>query len=347
MRKSWLSLALVSGSALFAQVPEIPFDSAANLLKLPANLHLGEAAGVATNSKGNILVYARTGEDGAMGGSRFFTHGGSRLFEFDSTGKYLREIGSGIYGFMFAQAVRVDSADNIWTVDRGADVVIKFDPAGRFLMAFGRKPESVNPSGDAGGRGGGGGRGGRGVPGQGVAGDNFNRPTDVAWDAAGNIFVSDAYTNARVVKLDKSGRFLKTWGSKGSGAGQFDMPNSIAVDAQGNVYVADLGNRRIQVFDNDGNFKTQFADVGAPWAICISPGATEYLYSSNSNPPDSMDNGEIYKMDLSGKILGKFGAAGKLAKEFGTVNEIDCRNPNVLYAGELTNWRVQKLTLHP
>ncbi len=337
----YVSLALVSGGLLCAQVPDIPFDSSTTLLKLPANLHLGEAAGVATNSKGNILVYTRTGEDGTMGGSRFFTHGGSRLFEFDATGKYLHEIGTGIYGFLFAQSVRVDSQDNIWTVDRGANVVVKFDPAGRFLMALGRKPESINPAGP------GGGRGGRGVPGQGIAGDNFNRPTDIAWDAAGNIFVSDAYTNARIVKLDKSGRFLKTWGSKGSAQGQFDMPNSIAVDAQGNVYVADLGNKRIQVFDNDGNFKTQIGDVGAPWAICISPGAHPYLYSSNSNPPDAMDNGEIYKLELSGNRLGKFGTAGKLAKEFGTVNEIDCRNPNVLYTGELTNWRVQRLTLHP
>jgi DNA-binding beta-propeller fold protein YncE len=341
MRKFlYFSLALLSGSLLFPQVPEIPFDSAATLLKLPANLHLGEAAGVATSSKGNILVYTRTGEDATMGGSRFFTHGGSRLFEFDPTGKYLREVGAGIYGFLFAQSVRVDSEDNIWTVDRGANVIVKFDPAGRFLVTFGRKPESINPAGGAG-------PGSRGVPGQGIAGDNFNRPTDIAWDAAGNIFVSDAYTNARIVKLDKSGRFIKTWGSKGSGQGHFDMPNSIAVDAQGNVYVADLGNQRIQVFDNEGNFKTQFSDVGAPWTICISPGAHQYLYSSNSNAPDSMDSGEIYKMELNGKILGKFGAAGKLAKEFGTVNEIDCRNPSVLYVGELTNWRVQKLTLHP
>jgi NHL repeat-containing protein len=334
------ALAILLGGLLAAQVPEIKFDANAGLLKLPANIHLGEAAGVATNSKGNIFVYTRTGEDGTLGGSRFFTHGGSRLLEFEANGKYVREIGTGIYGFLFAQAVRVDAQDNIWTVDRGGDVIIKFDPAGHVVTTFGRKPESVNPMGLSG-------RGGRGVPGHGIEGDNFNRPTDVAWDAAGNIFVSDAYTNARVVKMDRVGRFVKTWGSKGTGPGQFDMPNSIAVDAQGNVYVADLGNKRIQVFDNDGNFKTQIGDVGAPWTVCISPGAHQYLYSSNSNPPDSMDNGEIYKMELDGKILGKFGTAGKLVKEFGTVNEIDCRNPNVLYAGELTNWRVQKLTLHP
>ena len=341
MRKIFFgSFVLLSGGLLFAQVPDLSFDSAGTLLKLPPALHLGEAAGVATTSRGNILVYTRTGEDGTMGGSRFFTHGGSRLFEFDAAGKYLREIGAGVYGFLFAQSVRVDAQDNIWTVDRGANVVVKFDSAGRFLMTLGRKPESVNPAGGSG-------RGGRGVSGQGIAGDNFNRPTDIAWDSAGNIFVSDAYTNARVVKLDKNGKFVKTWGSKGSGEGQFDMPNSIAVDAQGNVYVADLRNKRIQVFDNDGKFKTQFTDAGAPWAICISPGEHQYLYSSNSNPPDSMDNGEIYKMELSGKVLGKFGTAGKLAKEFGTVNEIDCRNPNVLFVGELTNWRVQKLTLHP
>jgi hypothetical protein len=332
-----LPLVMLSGLAM-AQVPEISFDSAPGFLKLPANVHMGEAAGVATNSKGNIFVYTRTGgEDGTMGGSRFFTHGGSRLFEFDQKGNYIREMGVGLYGFLFAQSVRIDAQDNIWTVDRGADVVIKFDPSGHVLTTFGRKPESINPAG-ASGRGGG--RGG-------IAGDNFNRPTDVAWDAAGNIFVSDAYTNARVVKMDKAGRFVKTWGSKGSGPGQFEMPNSIAVDAQGNVYVADLGNKRIQVFDNDGNFQTQIGDVGAPWAVCISPGAHQYLYSSNSNPPDSMDNGEIYKMELDGKILGKFGTAGKLAKEFGTVNEIDCRNPNVLYVGELTNWRVQRVSLHP
>jgi NHL repeat len=326
---------------------DLPFDGNIAFLKLPANIHLGEAAGVATDSKGNLFVYTRTGEDGTVGGSRFFTHGGSRLFEFDPNGKYVREIGTGVYGFLFAQAARVDPQDNIWVVDRGSSNIIKFDPSGRFLQVLGRKPESVNPgAGAPAGEGrGGGGRGRGGTPGQGTQGDSFNRPTDIAWDAQGNMFVSDAYTNARIVKLDKTGRFVKTWGSKGPEQGQFEMPNSVAVDAHGNVYVADSGNKRIQVFDNDGNFKSQIADVGVPSAICISPGAHQFLYSSNSNPTDSFDGGEIYKLELDGTVLGKFGSAGKMVKEFGTVNEIDCRNPNTLYLGEVTNWRVQKVTL--
>jgi hypothetical protein len=330
--------ALLLAGSLWSQIPEIAYDSAPNFLKLPEHVYLGEAAGVATNSRGNIFVYTRTGSEFATtGASRTFTHGGSRFFEFDSNGKYIREIGQGVYGFLFGQAVRVDARDNIWVVDRGSNMVIKFDSGGRVLMTMGRKPEAVVL---AAGRG-----AGRGATGAGIPGDNFNRPADVAWDAAGNIFIADGYGNARIAKFDQNGNYMQSWGSKGSEPGQFDAPHSIAVDAQGNVYVADPGNKRVEVFDNNGVFKSQFSHVGAPWAICISPGAHQYLYSSNSNDPGAMDNGEIYKMELDGRVLGKFGRAGKLIKEFGTVNAMDCRNPNLLYVGELTNWRVQKLTL--
>ena len=182
--------------------------------------------------------------------------------------------------------------------------------------------------------------------GAGAQTDVFNRPTDVAWDAAGNIFISDGYGNSRVAKFDRNGVFLKSWGSRGSAPGQFNTPHSIATDAAGNVYVGDRGNRRIQVFDNNGEFKTQYLSVGAPWAVCISPGPHQYLFTSNSNGTADMENGEIYKMELDGHILGKFGKAGKLLKEFGSVHEIDCRNPDQIYVGEITNWRVQKLNLH-
>ena len=147
--------------------------------------------------------------------------------------------------------------------------------------------------------------------------------------------------------MDKNGRFLKTFGGTGSEPGQLNKPASIAIDAKGDLYVADKGNKRIQVFDGEGTFKAQYTNVGTPSAICISPGAHQYLYSSNSNDPDNLDNGEIYKMELDGKIVGKFGSAGHLVKEFGMVNSLDCQSENTLFVGELTNWRVQKVTLKP
>ena len=361
--------ALFCAGSLFAQlyVPEIPFDSTPNFLKMPEHLYMGEAVGVATNSKGNVFVYTRTGTSYVTyGTSRAFANGGARLFEFDPSGKFIREIGQNLYGFVFAHTVRIDPQDNIWVVDEGSNMIIKFNPEGRVIMTMGRKAEEMRVPAPvlapmlegpaaAGGRGpGGGGGGGRGgapaaptAPvGAGAQTDVFNRPTDVAWDGAGNIFVSDGYGNSRVAKFDKNGVFIKSWGSRGTEPGQFNTPHTIATDVQGNVYVGDRGNRRIQVFDNAGEFKKAYLNVGAPWAVCISPGPHQYLFSSNSNGTSDMENGEIYKMELDGKILGKFGTAGKLLKEFGSVHEIDCRNPNEILVGEITNWRVQKLTLH-
>jgi len=380
-----LAATLMSGIPVVAQlpVPDIPFDSAAEPLKFPDSIQLGEAAGVATNSRGDVFVYTRTGHPTvSLGTSRAFAHGGSRLFQFDKSGKFVREIGQGSYGFMVAQQVRIDPQDNIWVVDQMTNMVIKFDPNGQVAMLLGRKAEAERipalplapaaaagggrgaaagegrggaagegrgaapAAGGGGGEGGGGGRGG--PPGAGGLQDVFQRPADVAWDASGNIYVADGVgNNARIAKFDKNGKIIKSWGSRGSAQGQFNVVHGIAIDAQGNVYVADSGNKRIQVFDGDGTFKAQIVNVGAPSALCITPAPRQFLYASNSNPPEDIDaNGEIYKMDLSGKIVGKFGKAGKQPKEFGTVNAIDCRSENELYVGEIGNWRVQKLTLH-
>jgi DNA-binding beta-propeller fold protein YncE len=384
-----LAAATVAGSAvlLSAQlaIPEIAFESNPDLLKFPDSIHLGEAAGVATNSKGDIFVYTRTGNPTiSIGSVRALAHGGSRLFQFDRTGKFVREIGVGVYGFLQAQQLRVDPQDNIWVVDQMSTQVIKFDPNGRVQMVLSRKPEAVRvpnlplnppptgvpliqtPPEPAGGRGGEGGRGapppaagrggeggggGRGgppaLPGAGAEGESFNRPTDVAWDAAGNIYVADGYGNSRVAKYEPTGKYIKSWGSTGSATGQFRIVHGIAIDLQGNVYVADEGNRRIQVFDGNGAFKKQLLNVGTPTAICITPRAPQVLYVAHSGDPDGMEDAAIYKVDLDGQLLGKFGRAGKLPKEFGLVNSIDCRNDNELLVGELSNWRVQKLTLKP
>ena len=364
-----LGLLTLGVTSLGAQlvVPELTYDVQIEPLKLPGNLNFGEVAGVATNSKGDVFVYTRTGHPTiSLGSARPFAHGGSRMFRFDKTGKYVGEIGQGSYAMLFAEKVKVDPQDNIWMVDQMANTVLEFDSEGRVVMLLGRKAEServpVNlppppPAAAGAGRGaggapppdaeGGGGRGRGGPPGVGGQQDVFNRPTDVAWDAAGNIYVADGLgTNSRIAKFDTNGKFVRSWGQTGTANGQFRQPRAIAVDSQGLVYVADAGNRRIQVFDGDGNFKTKFVNVGTPRAICITQGPRQVMYVSNSNPPEDIDyDGNIFKVDLTGKLLGTFGRAGRLAKEFNAVNQLECRTENEVWAAELGNWRVSKITL--
>jgi sugar lactone lactonase YvrE len=339
--KQWLASSLVvafvlGAGVVFAQskakaqnVPEIPYESVPNFLKLPPGLYLGESVGVATNSKGHIFVYHRSGN--------------TRLFEFDQNGNYVREIGEGSYGFEFAHSVRVDPEDNIWAVDEGTNMVIKFNPAGRVVMVLGRRPEAVAGAVAT-----------TAAPAPPAEKYLFGRPTDVGWDAQGNIFVSDGYVNHRVVKYDKNGRFLKQVGSEkaGSEPSQFNTPHGLAVDAQGNVYVADRANNRMQVFDNDLVLRAIYDNIGVSWTVCISPGPHQYLFSSNSNPngntPGSWDiTGEIYKMELDGTIIGRFGHASKQLGGFQVVHMMDCRNPNEIIVGEIESWRVQKLLLKP
>jgi hypothetical protein len=301
-----------------------------NFFKLPPDLYFGEGIGIATNSKGHVFVYHRSGD--------------TRLFEFDPNGAFVKEWGAGVYGIEFAHQVRVDPQDNVWVVDEGTNMVIKFNPAGRVVMVLGRRPEAVAGA----------------TPTNTPEGPvlnkkyQFGRPTDVAWDAQGNIFVSDGYVNSRAVKYDKNGRFIAQYaGERGAGANQLNTPHSIAADAQGNVYIGDRGNRRIVVLNNDMTFKTQYTNVGNPWAVCVSNGSHQYLYASNSNPDSNTPasswdiTGEIYKMELDGKIIGKFGKAGKGLGEFSTVHEIDCRNPDQLFVSEISAWRAQKIILSP
>ncbi len=351
---------LAAGATAGAQtgVPEIPFDANPEVIKTSIDLYLGEVGGVGQNSKGNIFVYTRTGHPWAsIGDNRTFARNGSKLYEFDKTGKFVRELGQQVYGFNAAYGLRVDPQDNVWTVDQAANQVVKFDADGNVALVLGRKPEAipVRPPAPpapgatpAPGGGGGGGFGGapQGPPGSGVPGTSFNRPTDVAWDKEGNIYVADGVGNTnRIVKVAKDGRFLKMWGQTGSENGQFNGVKSVAVDAQGNVYVADQGNKRIQVFDGDGNYKSQFKGVGTPQTMCMTTGPTQYLYIAHSGDPEGMDDATIYKVKLDGTVVGQFGSAGKLRGQFSLVNSIDCRNENDLLVGELANWRVQRFTL--
>jgi sugar lactone lactonase YvrE len=307
--------------------PDIPYEVVPNFMKLPPNVYMGEGIGVATNSKGHIFVNTCAQQ--------------TRTFEFDQNGNYVREIGKDLYGFIFCHGVRVDAQDNIWVIDEGANMIIKFNPEGRVTMVLGRRIE---------------------YPLEGLAAPLtaldpappyiFNRPTDVGFDRAGNIFVADGYVNSRVVKYDKNGRFIKQAGKRGSGPGELTLAHALVVDAQGNVYVGSRSDQRIVVFDNDLNYKTVYDHVGAPWSLCISPGPHQYLYSANSNP-DSQDtelhkvSGQLFKMELDGTVVGKFGGPGKEQGQFSTVHGIDCRVDNEILVSEIVEWRFQKFILHP
>ena len=328
---------------------------------LPTGMYLGEAVGVAVNSKGHVFIFTRNNTTGPVFGSI-----AAQLLEFDASGKFVREIGHNLYGFGFAHTVRVDKYDDIWTTDKGTDMVVEFAPDGQVKLVLGRKQEAadygtgpiqhVNPPRPP-------------VPGM------FRQVTDVTWDPQDNIYVSDGYVNSRVAKFDKDGNIVSSFGEPGSGPGQFNTPHTIAADAKGNIYVGDRGNGRIQVFDENGNLEhiitamndvplpavihairqpptprpgqavtNKTISVGAPWAICITPpnkSGVQYLFSSDSYP------GRIYKMTLDGKVLGTIGSAGKTIGEFGDIHELACPNENTVFAAEELNWRVQKITIEP
>ena len=317
-------------AAAYATAPDIPFESVPNFLKMPEGLYLGEGIGVAVNSQRHVFVYTRRDD--------------TRLLEFDQDGNFVKEWGVGLYGFEFAHKVRVDREDNVWAVDEGSNMVIKFNPEGRVVMVLGRRPEAIEGAVAT-------------VPRAAVPPPQrytFGRPTDVAWDPEGNIFVSDGYINHRVVKYDKNGRYIREVGSqlRGTEPYQFNTPHTIAVDAVGNVYVGDRNNGRIQVFDNNLVLRDIYDNIGRPWEICITPGPHQYLYSSYSNPDSNpaaswATTGEIYKMELDGTVIGKFGVAGKALGEFQTVHGIDCRFPDELVVSEIAAWRVQKILLQP
>ena len=334
-------------------VPEIPFDSVADFPKLPPGMNFGEVPGVAVNSKGHIFVFTRS--NSANGPA--YGAAAAQLLEFGPNGEFVREIGKGLYAWSEAHSVRIDRDDNIWAIDKGSDMVIKFNQAGRVVWVFGRRTESADegakpwehldpplPAIDG----------------------MFRQPTDVTWDSEGNIYITDGYVNSRVAKYDKNGEWVKSWGSKGTAPGQFRIPHAIVADRNNNLYVGDRTNRRIQVFDTEGKFLRMFsidvppapgthavygntpsgerlaAVIGAPNSMCITPGPNQVLYIGESTFP-----GRLFKVSLDGKVLGVIGRSGRQLKQFSGVHQLACPSENVVYAAETANWRVQKLILHP
>jgi hypothetical protein len=338
--------------------PLIPFDSV-DFIQLKPGQNLGEVLGVAVSSKGNVVIlnHPGTATTGPLYGNAT-----TEILEFDRNGKFIREIGHGVYALGYSHSVRFDKYDNLWVVDKGTDSVIEFAPSGKVLMNLGRRAEGFDSAHEEHLK------QSAAVPIDGW----FRAPTDVAWDPDDNIFVSDGYINSRIAKITKDGDWIKSWGKYGKGGRNadenpysIDNPHSMQTDRDGNVYVADRGNRRIQVFDKDGNFlrfmflnapydKTHHPTLGnlpadpstrpdqtAPWALCISPTTPQYLFAVDAEP------GRLYKMTLDGKILGMLGESGRRMGQFNWPHAIACPSENTIFIADMNNWRVQKLTLHP
>ena len=335
-----------------SNVPRLPLEVVPDFLKYPATMNLGETLGVAVNSKGSIVVLNHPGSatSGPLYGGATTT-----LLEFDRTGKFVREIGQGVYGLGYAHAVRFDKYDNLWVVDKGTNAVIKFNPAGYAVMNLGRRPEGYE------------GEYHRPEPPKAVPVDGlFNGPTDIAWDAQDNIYVSEGYVNNRIAKFNKNGDWVKTWGQYGEGGehanlnpGSFRNVHAMQIDRQGNVYAGDRTNRRIHVFNSDGQFlrflhlnapydKARHPALGnlpanrpdetAPWTLCITAnGPTQYLFAMDSEP------GRLYKMTLDGKILGVWGESGRQTGQFNWPHGLACPSEDELYVADMNNWRIVKL----
>lgn len=242
-------------------------------------------------------------------GHVFVLHRGEHpIMEFAPDGRMVRSWGNGM--FIRPHAIRVDPEGNIWTVDNDTHQVLKMDSTGRVRMVVGRRGQS------------------------GETDENFNRPTDVAFAPNGDFYVSDGYVNSRVVRFSKEGRYIAAWGTKGDGEGEFNLPHSVAVDRDGRVYVGDRENYRLQIFDSDGNFLTQWRHVGSPWGLDLRPDGTLFIADGH--------NDRILKVTLEGKVLGAFGGNGRMPGELNFVHHLAVDPDGNIFASEIKNQRVQK-----
>jgi DNA-binding beta-propeller fold protein YncE len=236
-----------------------------------------------------------------------FHRGPHSIMEFDRQGNLVRSWGDGV--FVRPHALKFDAQGNLWAADDQGHIVVRMDALGRVRMVLGRKNT------------------------KGETNDTFNRPTDIAFAPNGDFYVSDGYGNSRVVKFSKDGRFLLTWGKKGAAEGEFNLPHAVAVDKRGRVYVGDRENHRMQVFDSDGKFITQWKHVGSPWGVVI--GADDHIYMCDGH------NNRILKLTLNGDVVGVLGSHGRLPGELDYAHHLAV-SPGAIYVSEIKNWRVQK-----
>ena len=242
-------------------------------------------------------------------GEIYLFHRGPRpLLCVDATGKLLRAWGDDHIGT--PHGLRVDRQDNVWVTDMGRHRVLKFDPTGKLLLALG--------TGKAG-----------------TSHDEFDRPTDIAFAPNGDVFVSDGYGNSRVMKFSSAGRFLKSWGTKGTKAGEFDLPHAIIMDSKGRLLVGDRENDRIQLFDADGKFLDEWPGF-APYGIAINSDGHVFVADAQAH--------QVLRLDAAGKVQQRWGQKGTAPGEFDTPHMLAFDAAGNLFVAEVGNLRFQKLS---
>ena len=246
-----------------------PYTADEHFFKLPEGRHFGSTSSVAGDSHGNIWVAERCGANNCAGSPL------NPVVEFDAKGNYIKSFGAG--QILFPHDLWIDSHDHLWIADGHVDAaakkgndVIEFDENGKVLMTLGTPGASGNDS------------------------TTFNEPNAVITAPDGTIFVSDGHEagpghNARVMKFDRNGHFIKQWGEHGINGGQFEVPHTLAMDREGHLYVGDRWNNRIQEFDPDGKLLQIFTQFGRPSGIYID--RNDILYSTDSESRSPMGYG--------------------------------------------------------
>ena len=305
---------LLCGTTLLAQRPSDPalllpedappldFLAVPDAVTIPAGTTMGAAAAVAFDPKGHLYV---------------LTRGAQAFFEFDENGAFVRAFGDKM--FRRWHGLRIEQKSNVWATDVGGHVVVKLNPAGEVLLTLGTRGQAGEWNEAAGSR-------------------LLNQPNDVAIAANGDVFVVQGHTpcargDARVLKFDKTGKFLTSWGGKGTGPGQFDVAHGAAIDAKGLLWVMDRENQRIQVFDGDGTFVREMKYKGLPCSVAIG---RDRVYMVNGFA------GQLVQLDLAGKVLAATGRPGKALGEFGEAHFLAISPKGDLYVADSVNGALVK-----
>jgi len=283
------------------QAPELDMTAVLDPLPIPAGLTMGAPAAVAFDARGHLYV---------------LTRGAQAFWEYDDKGAFVRTFGD---RFTRAHGLRIDRDGNLWATDVGAHTVMKLNAAGETLLTIGTKGQS-------------------GTWDEAAGAHLLNQPNDVAIAGNGDIFVAQGHTpgatgDARVLRFDKTGKFITQWGGHGKEPGKFEVAHSIAFDAQGQLWVADRENQRIQVFDTSGKYLREMKYAGLPCAFEIG---RDYVYMVNGFAA------QVLRLDLKGNVLSATGKSGKGPNEYGEAHFIAIIPTGELYVADSVNAYLQK-----